>query len=81
MDYVLHLASPLANGTDKEAFFPPAVKGTLAVLKEAAKVSSIKKVVVTSSIASLIPLLGLPDGGVIKGIFDAHNLRLLSLPC
>ncbi|PYI06699.1 NAD(P)-binding protein [Aspergillus sclerotiicarbonarius CBS 121057] len=66
VDYVLHLASPLANGTDKEAFFPPAVNGTLAVLKEAAKVPSIKKVVVTSSIASLIPLVGLPDGGVIR---------------
>ncbi|PYI14846.1 NAD(P)-binding protein, partial [Aspergillus violaceofuscus CBS 115571] len=66
VDYVLHLASPLANGTDKEAFFPPAVKGTLAVLKEAAKVPGIKKVVVTSSIASLIPLTGLPDGGVIR---------------
>ncbi|KAJ5813210.1 hypothetical protein N7447_010233 [Penicillium robsamsonii] len=66
VDYVLHLASPLAHGTDKEAFFGPAVKGTLAVLKEAAKVPSIKKVVVTSSIASLIPLVGIPSGGVIK---------------
>ncbi|RAK75338.1 putative 3-beta hydroxysteroid dehydrogenase/isomerase [Aspergillus fijiensis CBS 313.89] len=66
VDYVLHLASPLANGTDKEAFFSPAVNGTLAVLKEAAKVPSIKKVVVTSSIAALIPLAGLPDGGVIR---------------
>ncbi|PYH86742.1 NAD(P)-binding protein [Aspergillus uvarum CBS 121591] len=66
VDYVLHLASPLANGTDKEAFFPPAVKGTLAVLKEAAKVPGIKKVVVTSSIASLIPLIGLLNGGVIR---------------
>lgn len=66
VDYVLHLASPLAQSTDKEALFGPAVKGTLAVLKEADKVPSIKKVVVTSSIASLVPLLGLPSGGVIK---------------
>ncbi|KOS39372.1 hypothetical protein ACN38_g9804 [Penicillium nordicum] len=66
VDYILHLASPLAHGTDKESFFGPAVKGTLAVLKEAAKVPSIKKVVVTSSIASLIPLAGLPSGGVVK---------------
>ncbi|RDW86997.1 uncharacterized protein DSM5745_03639 [Aspergillus mulundensis] len=66
VDYVLHLASPLAKGTDKEAFFPPAVKGTLSVLKEAARVPSIKKVVVTSSIASLVPLSGIPDGGVVR---------------
>ncbi|KJK60998.1 aldehyde reductase extended e SDR [Aspergillus parasiticus SU-1] len=70
VDYILHLASPLARGTDKEAFFGPAVKGTLAVLKEAAKVPSIKKVVVTSSIASLIPLAGLPSGGVVKEVND-----------
>ncbi|KAJ5208402.1 hypothetical protein N7449_002781 [Penicillium cf. viridicatum] len=66
VDYVLHLASPLAQSSDKEALFGPAVKGTLAVLKEAAKVPSIKKVVITSSIASLVPLLGIPSGGVIK---------------
>ncbi|KAJ5862333.1 hypothetical protein N7455_006401 [Penicillium solitum] len=66
VDYVLHLASPLARGTDQDAIFTPAVKGTLAVLKEAAKVPSIKKVVITSSIASLIPITGIPEGGVIK---------------
>jgi nucleoside-diphosphate-sugar epimerase len=68
VDYVLHLASPLPHGTNKENYFPPAVKGTTAVLKAAAKVSSIKKVVVTSSIAALIPLTGIPPGGVVKGI-------------
>ncbi|KAL4879196.1 NAD(P)-binding protein [Aspergillus karnatakaensis] len=66
VEYIIHLASPLANGTDKEAFFPPAIKGTLSVLREAAKVPSIKKVVITSSIAALVPLAGLPAGGVIK---------------
>ncbi|KAJ5471340.1 hypothetical protein N7530_008697 [Penicillium desertorum] len=66
VDYVLHLASPLARGTDQDAIFTPAVKGTLALLKEAAKVPSIKKVVITSSIASLIPITGIPEGGVIK---------------
>jgi nucleoside-diphosphate-sugar epimerase len=76
---IIHLASPLARGTDKEAFFGPAVKGTLPVLKEAAEVPSIKKVVVTSSIASLIPLVGLPSGGVVKGRFNAHGGRMLLL--
>jgi nucleoside-diphosphate-sugar epimerase len=67
VDYVLHLASPLTHGTDKETYFTPAVKGTLAILKEADRVSTIKKVVITSSIASLFPLTGIPEGGVIKG--------------
>lgn len=67
VDYVMHLASPLAHGTDKQAYFAPAVKGTTAVLKAAAKVASIKKVVVTSSIAALIPTGGVPTGGIIKG--------------
>lgn len=67
VDYVLHLASPLVHGTNKETYFTPAVKATTSVLKAAAKVPSIKKVVVTSSIAALIPLAGLPTGGVIKG--------------
>lgn len=67
VEFVLHLASPLPHGTDKESYFTPAVKGTTALLKAAAKVPSIKKVVVTSSMASLVPLAGLPDGGVIKG--------------
>ncbi|CAG7987006.1 unnamed protein product [Penicillium salamii] len=66
VDYVFHLASPLVHGTDKETYFTPAVKGTTALLKAAANVSSIKKVVVTSSIAALIPLTGIPEGGVIK---------------
>ncbi|OQE42344.1 hypothetical protein PENCOP_c004G00449 [Penicillium coprophilum] len=66
VDYVLHLASPLPHGTDKEAYFTPAVKGTTALLKAAAKEPTIKKVVITSSIAAMIPLTGLPAGGVIK---------------
>ncbi|KAL2820084.1 NAD(P)-binding protein [Aspergillus granulosus] len=65
-NYVLHIASPLPHGTDPETYFGPAVKGTTAILKEAAKVSSIKKVVITSSIAALMPISGLPEGGVIK---------------
>ncbi|CAG8138460.1 unnamed protein product [Penicillium olsonii] len=66
VDFVLHLASPLARGTDQNAIFTPAVQGTLALLDEAATVPSIKKVVITSSIASLIPITGLPEGGIIK---------------
>jgi nucleoside-diphosphate-sugar epimerase len=67
VDYVLHLASPLPHGTNKETYFGPALKGTTAILKEAAKVSTIKRVVVTSSIAALIPVTGIPEGGVVRG--------------
>ncbi|KAF3393938.1 hypothetical protein F1880_004899 [Penicillium rolfsii] len=67
VDLVLHLASPLPSGsTDKKDYFVPAVKGTTALLKEANQVASIKKVVITSSVVSLIPINGLPKGGVIK---------------
>lgn len=69
VDYVIHLASPLPRGTDKQAYFPPAVKGTTTLLKAAAKVPTIKKIVITSSIAALIPLSGIPTGGVLKGTF------------
>ncbi|PWY68217.1 3-beta hydroxysteroid dehydrogenase/isomerase family protein [Aspergillus eucalypticola CBS 122712] len=64
--YVLHVASPMPHGTNPETYFGPAVMGTTTILKEAAKVSSIKKVVITSSIAALIPMSGRPEGGVIK---------------
>lgn len=70
VDYVLHLASPLPRGTDKKDYFIPAVKGTTALLKEADRVASIKKVVVTSSMAGLIPMTGLPEGGILKGKFS-----------
>ncbi|KAF7171587.1 hypothetical protein CNMCM5623_003956 [Aspergillus felis] len=65
-DYVIHLAHPLPSGTDKEFYFTPAVKATTALLKEASRVPSIKKIVITSSIAALMPLDGIPSGGVIK---------------
>ncbi|KAL2834697.1 NAD(P)-binding protein [Aspergillus pseudoustus] len=65
-EYVLHVASPIPHGTNPDTYFGPAVKGTTAILKEAAKVSSIKKVVITSSIAAFMPIAGPPEGGVIK---------------
>jgi len=64
--YVLHMASPLAKSTNPADIFPPAVQGTVGILKDAAKISTITKVVITSSIAALVPLTGAPDGAVVK---------------
>ncbi|XMA14509.1 hypothetical protein WAI453_007300 [Rhynchosporium graminicola] len=70
VDYVLHLASPLPGGTDKAALFGPSVNGTTAILIEAEKVSSIKKVVTTSSVAALVPMSGPTAAGEISDIND-----------
>jgi len=69
VDYVLHLASPLAGAAERDALINAAVNGTLAILRDSAKVESIKKVVITSSIAALEPLDGAPEGGVVRGTF------------
>ncbi|KAF7921519.1 uncharacterized protein EAE97_011308 [Botrytis byssoidea] len=66
VEYILHLASPLAQSADKDKIYRPAIEGTLNILRDAAKVPSIKKVVITSSIAALTPLDGPTDGLVLK---------------
>jgi len=64
-DYVIHVASPLAK--PNEDLLTPAVKGTTSILESASKTASIKKVVITASVASLIPLGKGGDGTVVKG--------------
>jgi nucleoside-diphosphate-sugar epimerase len=54
VDHVIHLASPLPK--PGEDLLTPAVKGTTSILRSATRVTSIKKVVITGSVASLIPL-------------------------
>jgi nucleoside-diphosphate-sugar epimerase len=54
VDHVIHVASPLPN--QDEDLLTPAVKGTTSVLEAASRVPSIKKVVITASVASLVPL-------------------------
>jgi nucleoside-diphosphate-sugar epimerase len=61
VDYVIHLASPITTGGEftteeyHEYFIKPAVKGTLSILDAAATASSVKRVVITSSVVAIIP--------------------------
>src|SRR5262245_60977562 len=51
-DYVLHVASPLGDGTgDRDAFIAPARDGTLRVLRAATR-AGVKRVVMTSAAAA-----------------------------
>ena len=53
--YVLHVASPFSLATPKheDEFIKPAVDGTLNILKACKEVGSVKRVVLTSSIAAI----------------------------
>ncbi|KAE8404294.1 hypothetical protein BDV37DRAFT_293972 [Aspergillus pseudonomiae] len=65
VEYVLHLASPLPKpGSDD--LVTPAKRGTITILESAAKVSSVKKVVVTGSVLSLVSLGELKDGVIVR---------------
>lgn len=57
VDYVLHIASPLAiPSEDHEAtIIQPALRGTVGMLESALKEKSIKRVVITASIVSVMP--------------------------
>lgn len=76
VDYVLHIASPLPKGISKDDYFPGAINGTTAILSEAAKVASIKRVVITSSIASLMPLGGPPSDDPVSEYNDNWNTTI-----
>ncbi|KAE8356400.1 hypothetical protein BDV28DRAFT_165045 [Aspergillus coremiiformis] len=65
VEYVLHLASPVPNPGNDD-LITPAVRGTVSILEAATKVSTIKKVVVTASVLSLISLGQLKEGLVVQ---------------
>ncbi|THW87638.1 NAD dependent epimerase/dehydratase family protein [Aureobasidium pullulans] len=71
--HVIHVASPLVGGA--EDLLTPAVKGTTSVLESALNVPTIKKVVITASVASLIPLGGSYDGVPVKEDIETDKLR------
>ena len=68
--YIVHVASPLSGGGPdaQKDFVDPAVKGTVAILEAARKVPTVKKVIITASVASLTPMSGQPAGVAIKGM-------------
>ncbi|EFH66014.1 cinnamyl-alcohol dehydrogenase family [Arabidopsis lyrata subsp. lyrata] len=76
-DAVFHTASPVSlTVTDHQIeLIDPAVKGTLNVLDTCAKVSSVKRVIVTSSMAAVlfrVPPLG-PNDSVDESCFSDPN--------
>lgn len=77
-DYVIHVASPLAK--PNEDLLTPAVKGTTSILESASKTPTVKKVVITASVASLIPLGKGGDGIIIKGK-TSWSTRKTPKPC
>jgi nucleoside-diphosphate-sugar epimerase len=63
--YIIHVASPLTSryqdGEDmNEYFIKPAVAATMNILEAAKKASSIKRIVITSSIVAILPADALP---------------------
>ncbi|KAH0765918.1 hypothetical protein KY285_001789 [Solanum tuberosum] len=63
---VFHTASPVfLTGKSKEELVDPAVKGTLNVLRSCAKSPSVRRVVITSSTASVICTKNMSTPGVV----------------
>lgn len=67
VEYIMHIASPLASGGSTD-LLTPAVRGTVSILESATKAPSVKKVVITASVLSLVSLGGIGDVDVIRGM-------------
>lgn len=59
VDYIIHLASPITNGISEDKYdtdlIKPAIAGTLGILEAAQKSSTIKRIVITSSVVAMVP--------------------------
>ncbi|XP_071706564.1 phenylacetaldehyde reductase-like [Rutidosis leptorrhynchoides] len=73
---VFHTASPVVFTVDdpKAQLMDPAVKGTINVLKSAAKVPSLKRVVLTSSIAAVMFGVDVPQSSVVDETWFSNPL-------
>ena len=84
--YVIHLASPIVLKGEirpedfQSALIGPAISGTLNILEAAAKESSIKRVVITSSISAIIPVEYFFELEAPEGIVFDHTSRPVSAP-
>lgn len=58
VDYVVHIASPLPQPTDDDeaTIVQPAIRGTTGILYSALKERSVKRVIITSSLAAVAPM-------------------------
>jgi nucleoside-diphosphate-sugar epimerase len=70
VEYIFHIASPMPGSGDdfKTTYVAPAVQGTTELLDAAEKISTVKRVVVMSSIVALVPL-----NTFMEGTFDAKG--------
>ncbi|KAH8800233.1 hypothetical protein F5884DRAFT_891068 [Xylogone sp. PMI_703] len=71
--YIIHVASPLAKSSIppknyENELIIPAMKGTVGILESAYKTSSIKRIVITASSASIVPTMALLGGS--DEVFD-----------
>lgn len=76
VEHVLHIASPMpGKGQDfKSDYLKPAVEGTVSILIAAKASSSVKRVVVTSSVLAVIPLGQMNATDLhIKGELEVHQ--------
>jgi nucleoside-diphosphate-sugar epimerase len=72
--HVIHVASPLPK--PGEDLLTPAVKGTTSMLESASRVPSVERVVITASVASLIPLGQYGNDLVVRGKRQREILHL-----
>jgi len=64
VEYVFHMASPMPGTGDdfKTTYVAPAVQGTTTLLDAAEKIATIKRVVIVSSVVSLVPMYNYMEG-------------------
>lgn len=77
VDSIIHVAAPITSsykeGADfTEHFIEPSVKGTIGVLTAAQKTSSVRRVVITSSVVAIIPFADFTSGKS-ETIFNETN--------
>ncbi|KAK5455838.1 hypothetical protein LTS15_005155 [Exophiala xenobiotica] len=76
---VIHIASSITTGgklTETEYhdyFIKPATRGTIGMLESASKASTVKRVVITSSVVALVPFRVFAVGGGGDQVFDSEG--------